>query len=72
MGEYLKDALSNYLQSDLGKKLIADYIQENEGKFLEVLRLENEQRLTQEASKFAAEAERAQARLGELNQKKQS
>lgn len=69
--DHLNEALSNHLQSDFGKKLIDDYIKENEGKFLEVLRSENEQRLTQETSKFAAEAERAQARLGELNQKKQ-
>lgn len=69
--DYLNGALSNYLQSDLGKVLIDDYIKGNEGKFLEVLRSENEQRLTQETAKFAVEAERAQARLVELNQKKQ-
>lgn len=68
--DHLNHALSDHLKSDLGKVLIADYIKENEEKFLEDLRLENEERLTQEALKFSSEAEKAQARLGELNQKK--
>jgi hypothetical protein len=68
--EDVTKAMGSFLSSDYGKPIVQNFIEQNEGVFIDRLRKEKEELINQELSKLLSEVAKAESRITELNEKK--
>lgn len=65
-------SMGAFLNSDSGRPIVKNYIDQNESSFIEKLRKEKEELINQELSEQLSEVTKAEQRIAELNEKKTS
>lgn len=68
--EDVSKAMGAFLNSDYGRLIVLNYIEQNESAFVEKLRKERAEQINQELSEQLAEVSKAELRIAELNDKK--
>ncbi len=65
-------SMGAFLNSDIGRPIVQNFIDQNESSFIERLRKEKEELINQELTEQRSEVTKAEQRIAELNEKKTS
>jgi len=68
--EDVSKAMGAFLNSDYGRPIVQNYIEQNESAFVDKLRKERADQINQELSEQRSEVNKAESRIAELNDKK--
>lgn len=68
--EDVSKAMATFLNSDYGRPIVQNYIEQNESAFVDKLRKERAEQINQELSELVSEVSKAEFRIAELNDKK--